>query len=126
MPVKRSRKTTKRSAHAKPRKESRPIVIDHRNAPAPRSHALPSGRHVVVKIENGAEHLEIRSPAGEVEVRIELTDAGPIVKLHAAELQLGSPGKIALQCGELELTTERNATLSVGGELTLTTDGQHS
>ena len=50
---------------------------------------LPSGRHVVLSVADGVEQLEVRSPAGAVEVRIELTDRGPVVKLSAAELQLG-------------------------------------
>src|SRR5262249_12082466 len=40
---------------------------------------LPSGRSVIVKTADGREELEIRSPRGEMEVHVTLTETGPVV-----------------------------------------------
>ena len=49
---------------------------------------LPSGRVVVLRTATGREELEVRAPDGQVEVHIVLTEAGPVVRLTAARLEL--------------------------------------
>lgn len=81
---------------------------------------LPSGRSVQLHIGEAGERLEVRSPEGEVEVVIELTDAGPVVRLRGARLELETPRAIALRCGEFEVEAERALRLS-GSELRVNT-----
>src|SRR5579859_547084 len=59
---------------------------------------LPSGRSVVVRVDGGKEELEVRSPNGDVEVRITLTDAGPVVSVRGARLELESPDAVSVNC----------------------------
>ena len=72
--------------------------------------ALPSGRSVVLKVGDGGEEMEIRSPDGDVEVRITLTDQGAVVSLRGGQLQMQAADAITMNCRRLEvLTTEGTA-----------------
>ena len=61
-----------------------------------RERSLPSGRSVVVKVTKAGEELQVRSPSGEVEVRITLGDNGPVVHLSGGRLELEALDTIAL------------------------------
>src|SRR5262245_9319633 len=76
-----------------------------------REQALPSGRSVLLKLTGAAEELEVRSPQGDVEVRITLSDQGPVVHLRGARLELEAPDTIALNCRHLEVNTEDSTLL---------------
>jgi hypothetical protein len=67
---------------------------------------LPSGRSVVVRLAGGAEELEIRSPRGDVEVRVVLTDEGPVVRLSGARLELDAAETVAVNCRRFEVRAE--------------------
>lgn len=84
------------------------------NAP-PTEKALPSGRSVVVRVDGGCEELEVRSPQGDVEVRITLTDAGPVVCLRGARLELESPEAVAINCRKFEVSTQDGTELKSAG-----------
>ncbi|MFO0880186.1 MAG: hypothetical protein U0840_22790 [Gemmataceae bacterium] len=63
-----------------------------------REHPLPSGRSVVIRQAGEAEEVLIRSSEGEVEVRITLTEAGPVVRLRAARLELEAADQVDIRC----------------------------
>jgi hypothetical protein len=76
---------------------------------------LPSGRSVIVKVAEGREELEVRSPEGDVEVVITLTEAGPVVRLRAARLEMEAAETLSLSCRRLDVhTTEETAFHSEG------------
>jgi hypothetical protein len=81
---------------------------------------LPSGRSVVVKLTKDGEEVQVRSPAGEVEVRITLSDNGPVVRLSGARLELEAVDTVAVNCRNLEVHTEESTQLSSAGDLRLT------
>lgn len=81
---------------------------------------LPSGRSVVVRLSGRNEELEIRSPRGEVEVCITLTDAGPVVKLRGARLELESPDAVAIACRRFEVQTTEGTRLDNAGDVQIT------
>lgn len=72
---------------------------------------LASGRSVVVKQVGGGEEVEIRSPQGEVELLITLTEKGPVVRLSGARLELDTPGELAVHCQRLDLHAREHAAL---------------
>ena len=76
-------------------------------APSAPVRVLPSGRSVVLKIGDGCEDLEVRSPAGDVEVRISLTDQGAVVSLRGGQLQMESADAVTLNCRRLEVVKAR-------------------
>ena len=88
---------------------------------------LPSGRSLVLRMDGDGEEIEIRSARGELDVRITLTDAGPVVSLRGARLEVESP-EVAFRCGTFDvqaagavsLVSEREVRIA-GGELRMET-----
>jgi hypothetical protein len=91
-----------------------------RSAPA---RVLPSGRSVVLKIGDDCEHLEVRSPEGDVEVRITLNDQGAVVSLRGGRLQMESADEVALNCRRLEVVTTEGTALGSAGDVLITGRG---
>lgn len=78
---------------------------------------LPSGRSLVVKLSGTHEEVEIRSPAGEVEVVITLTDRGPVVRLRGARLELDTPDELAVSCRRLAIHSKEQTELTSDGSV---------
>jgi hypothetical protein len=66
---------------------------------------LPSGRSVVLRVGD-AEELEVRSPDGEVEVRIVLTPSGPVVRLRGARLELEAAESVDVRCRDFNVRAD--------------------
>lgn len=81
--------------------------------------SLPSGRSVVLKVNGSREELEVRSPGGDVEVRIVLTEAGPVVSLRGARLELETPETVAINCRQFTVQTTEGTQIQSGGDLEL-------
>lgn len=84
---------------------------------APVSRELPSGRSVVLKLAGSHEEVEIRSPTGEVEVVISLTENGPVVRLRGARLELDTPDELSLSCRRLAIHSQEETALSSDGSV---------
>ncbi|HMC66564.1 MAG TPA: hypothetical protein VKI65_16645 [Gemmataceae bacterium] len=83
----------------------------------PKERLLPSGRSVVLRVGECNEELEIRSPQGEMEVRITLSEDGPVVQLRSARLELEAADSFAVQCRRLELNSAEGLQLSSNGDI---------
>ena len=81
---------------------------------------MPSGRYVVVRLIGADEDLQVRSPVGEVEVSITLSDRGPVVRLCATRLELEALDTLALRCRRLEVNAEECAHLDSAGDFQIT------
>lgn len=66
---------------------------------------LPSGRSLILKTVDGREELEIRSPQGELEVCVVLTETGPVLRLRGARLEFDSSDTISLNCRRLQVNS---------------------
>ncbi len=82
---------------------------------------LPSGRTVTLQVEGAREAIEIRSAEGEVDLRIVLTDAGPVVSLRGARLELASP-EVAVTCKKFEVHAEDEVRLASDREVRIDGD----
>lgn len=78
---------------------------------------LPSGRHVVVRVDGGVEGIEVRSPTGEVEVRIALTPEGPVVRLSGARLELDAIESVSIKSKSIELQAESKVSIASGEDV---------
>lgn len=86
---------------------------------------LPSGRSVTLRIEGAEEAIEVRSAQGEVDVRIVLTDAGPVVSLRGARLELESPD-VAVKCNRFEVQAEEDLRLRSARDVHIDADELHA
>ncbi|MEO8551466.1 MAG: hypothetical protein ABI678_15920 [Kofleriaceae bacterium] len=85
---------------------------------------LQNGRRLVVGEANGNQLVEIRSDSGAVEVRIELTEAGPVLRMEAVKLSLKAEQsielesrKVAIKAGEVTIESEDTVEVDAGGEV---------
>jgi hypothetical protein len=86
----------------------------------PQPRPLPSGRSVLLRVGEGGEELEVRSPDGAVELTVLLTAGGPVVRLRGARLELEALDAVALRCRRLEVATAEGTHLHSGGEVRIT------
>jgi hypothetical protein len=71
------------------------------------SRVLPSGRTLVLRIGAEGEDLEIRSPEGALDLRITLTDAGPVVSLRGARVEVDA-ADVAVRCRDFDVQASGN------------------
>jgi hypothetical protein len=80
-----------------------------------------SGRSLSLRLSDRGEELEIRSPDGETEVCIEITKAGPVIKIRGAgRLELESTEKVAIKCEELEIEADKKVDIFSWDKLAIT------
>jgi hypothetical protein len=84
---------------------------------APQAVVLPSGRAIEVESGPDADVLRFRAPSGECVLTIHLTDAGPVVRVTAAALELSASKRLSLDCEEFHLRASGRAAIDVGGDL---------
>jgi hypothetical protein len=80
-------------------------------------------------VNDSGEELEVRSPGGELEVRITLAEDGPVVSLRGARLELEAPREFRINCGRFEVMSAEQTSLHStgqtvigGGEVRVKTD----
>jgi hypothetical protein len=71
---------------------------------------LPSGRSLVLRAGPFQEEIEIRSQQGDIDLVITLTEAGPVVLLRSARLDVDSP-EIALRCRRFSVSAAEEVRL---------------
>ena len=86
---------------------------------------LPSGRSLVLRTDPAGEELEIRSRRGEVEVRIVLTDAGPVVTLRGGRLELDAPA-VSVRCETFAVQASSEVSLTSQGAVRIAADELHA
>jgi len=65
--------------------------------------SLPSGRKISVALGAAGEVLEVYGPGGDVECRINFTDAGPVVRLTGARLELEATEAVAIKAKNFQV-----------------------
>ena len=86
------------------------------------SRSLPSGRHVVVRVDEHGETVEIRSPGGEVEIGIALTPDGPLLRLKGVRLEIAAAESVDVHCRRLRMRADERLELHAGDGLAITSD----
>jgi hypothetical protein len=84
---------------------------------------LPSGRSVTLRTGPGQEEIEVRSPDGDVEVRITLTAQGPVVQLRAARLELQAAEEVRVECDRFAVHAREGTEIKTGGDMQIAADG---
>lgn len=83
--------------------------------------SLPSGRSLVLRTEASGEEIEIRSARGELELRIALTDAGPVVTLREARLEVAAP-ELVFRCRSFDVQASDSLNLRCEREVRIESD----
>jgi hypothetical protein len=82
--------------------------------------ALSSGRSLEV---GPSEQISVRAPDGSIELSIELGPNGPIVRVHAARLEVSAKERVRFSAPSVELAASEHLSLRSGGDLDLAAAG---
>ncbi|MDX2016976.1 MAG: hypothetical protein SFY95_04960 [Planctomycetota bacterium] len=86
---------------------------------------LASGRQIAIgETAGGGETLEVRAPDGTLELRIALTDQGPVLSLRGVRLEIDSTEAVAVRCKEFAVETTGGLDLRAGGDVRLNARGE--
>src|SRR4051812_14327860 len=64
---------------------------------------LRDGRKLVVKEQGGESLVEVRSESGMLEVRIRLTEQGPVLQMESARLSLKATEAVEIESARVEI-----------------------
>jgi hypothetical protein len=92
---------------------------------------LRDGKKLVVSDQGNEQIVEIRNESGMLEVRIKLTDQGPVLQMEAARLSLKATESVdiqsqkvsvkaeelALSANSIEVTSEADTKVTANGEV---------
>jgi hypothetical protein len=90
---------------------------------APVQTVLPSGRTVQITLD-GNEQIQVFAPGGELEVSLQFTDTGPVLRLRGARLELEAPEDIQVRCGKFAVQSREETTLHSDGNINITAGGE--
>jgi len=73
---------------------------------------LRNGRTLVVSEQGGDQLVEIRSESGMVEVRIQLTEQGPVLQMESVRLSLKAAESVAIESKRIDLVATEKIALA--------------
>lgn len=95
-------------------------------AEEPQTIPLRRQRRLTIRGGDGDDQVvEIRAPGGQVELRIALTEDGPVLQLDAVKLALTASESVAIDSRRFEVRASEGATIHSGGDLELEAEGEN-
>ena len=87
------------------------------------THRLPTGGSLSIGAgHGGTDRLTLRSPTGEVQLRISVTEKGPVLRFRVADLDIETTGRLRLDCSSFELRADE-ASYVIEGDVTERIEG---
>jgi hypothetical protein len=86
---------------------------------------LTSGRRYELRVEEGRDRLTVRSRGGDVVLRIEVTDEGPVLSFSGASIDLVATRRLRLAADEVSVQASGDLAIEAGGSLRETIGGDH-
>jgi hypothetical protein len=109
-----------------PEHEEAPSLLDQIEGPVPAAEVtLTSGRRYDLQAGPDADRLVVRARSGEVVLRIELTDAGPVLSFSGASIDLEATRRLRLAAQEVSVAASGDVSVSAGGALRESGRGDH-
>jgi hypothetical protein len=106
--------------------EPGPTLLDLIEAPVPAAAVmLTSGRRYDLEAGAGADRLVIRSRSGDVVLRVEVTDAGPVLSFSGASIDVEATRRLRFAAEEIHIEASGDVALSAGGSLRENVEGDH-
>ncbi len=85
---------------------------------------LREGRTLTVSTVGADELVEIRAASGQVELRIVLTEQGPVLQMEAVRLKLKATEAVEVETKQFSVKAEESVALVSQGELTIASAGE--
>lgn len=81
---------------------------------------LRDGKKLVVSDEGADQLVEVRSSSGMVEVRIRLTEQGPVLQMESVRLELKASEAVAIESQRVEIKGTERVEVASEGEVQVT------
>ena len=78
---------------------------------------LRNGRTLMVSEQAGDQLVEIRNEAGMLEVRIRLTEHGPVLQMEGARLSLKASEAVEIESKRVAIKTTEGVTIEAKGDV---------
>ncbi len=78
---------------------------------------LRDGRKLIVGEQGGEQLVEIRNGAGMVEVRIRLTEEGPVLQMEAARLSLKASEAVEIESRRVDIRATETVDVNAQGDV---------
>lgn len=85
---------------------------------------LREGRTLTVENAGTDELVEIRSSSGQVELRIKLTEEGPVLQMESVRLQLKASEAVEIASARVEIKATETLELASGNEVKVDGEGE--
>jgi hypothetical protein len=106
---------------AKPKEQ---LTLHSEEASERRELYLREGRTLSVESAGNEELVEVRSSSGQVELRIRLTEEGPVLLMESARLHLKASEAVEIESKRIELRASETVQLSSDNEIKVDADGE--
>lgn len=80
---------------------------------------LSAGRTMTISSSDTGEVIQLLESGGEVSVRINMAESGPVVSVHCGKLELQASESITLSAKKVEISAEESAVIKSKGALEL-------
>ena len=84
---------------------------------------LREGRMLSIESVGSDELVEVRSSSGQVELRIRLTEEGPVLQMESARLQLKATEAVEIESRRIELRATETVQVSSENEVKVDAEG---
>jgi len=85
---------------------------------------LREGRTLSIESAGSDELVEVRSSSGQVELRIRLTEEGPVLQMESARLELKASEAVEIHSRRIELKATETLQLSSDNEIKADAEGE--
>lgn len=85
---------------------------------------LREGRTLSVESAGADELVEIRSSSGQIELRIKLTEEGPVLQVESARLQLKASESVSIESKRVEIKATETLELASDNEIKVEGEGE--
>ncbi len=97
---------------------------EHAEEREERSVYLKHGRTLAVADDGLDEVIEIRASSGQVELRVKMTEDGPVLALEGVRLSVKAAENIELECKNFSVAASESVKLASQGELKVSSEGE--
>ena len=117
---------TEHQSPAQPATKDPLTLLDEVNEPVASAEvSLLSGRRYELEAGARADRVVVRSSKGEVILRIEVTDAGPVLSFSGAEVELVATRRLSLAGQEVSVHAAGDIAINAGGSLYERVEADH-
>jgi hypothetical protein len=78
---------------------------------------LRDGRKLVLSEQSGEQLVEIRSGSGMLELRIRLTEEGPVLQMESARLSLKASESVEIESQRVAIKASETIDVNAGGDV---------